>query len=123
MRKFNLLWSFLLLIGVLHAQSVTITTKQAGTLHQQITSPEKIKELTVKGHINRPDLNWLNSHCPQLMNLNLEEATIEAWNDPEEKPLRGVFHCERSIWAICLGSMTAHFSSAATSLPFFGVPT
>lgn len=85
MRKFNLLWSFLLLIGILHAQSITITTKQAGTLHQQITSPEKIKELTVKGRINRPDLDWLNSHCPQLMNLNLEEATIEAWNDPEDE--------------------------------------
>lgn len=78
--------SLVLAVTVLFANASnppTIVVAEAGTLSAQMGALKEVDALIVQGKINRQDLDWLNANCPNLVNLDLEQASIELWNDPE----------------------------------------
>lgn len=72
---------FLLCVQILAAQNAqTITTTQAGKLNEQISNPASITDLKVSGFMNAKDFFFLRDNCPGLINLDIKNVKISAYD-------------------------------------------
>ncbi len=77
-----------IVMGAMAAKAaLAVTPSAAGSLPALIGNPAEVTDLTVTGPVNAYDLDFIDTHMPQLLRLDLSGATIEAGNG---RRLRGI---------------------------------
>lgn len=65
--------------SIFSANALTVNNTVAGSLAENISSPENVTTLTVSGRVNAADLFYISSSMPSLVSLDLRAVTIEAY--------------------------------------------
>lgn len=68
--------------SLLAQKSKIIINDTAGKLASKLSSLDKLSDLTIQGPINSFDLQAIGNKLPDLLRLNLKEATFKAFVDP-----------------------------------------